>query len=187
MVAVSKMTRCLFYADLGCVLPDSVWLIRKLILSNGLFGSVARVATCLCAVMNDNRGFGRFCFSGKPAVIFPALSVIFLNFIVLPQPRPACSLLCFLALHLVLIFSLFVSLPRCLSLFLFLLASPPLRCQHFTVDIQLLAGHSIVIPFRAAPFSAGPQTAIQITSSAGFRVAALQNVVFKHFWGHHLI
>lgn len=34
-------------------------------------------------------------------------------------------------------------------------ALPPLLCQHFTVDIQLLAGHSIVIPFRAAPFSAG--------------------------------
>lgn len=132
MVAVSKMTRCLFYADLGCVLPDSVWLIRKLILSNGLFGSVARVATCLCAVMNDNRGFGRFCFSGKPAVIFPALSVIFLNFIVLPQPRPACSLLCFLALHLVLIFFTFC-LTASLSISFFVsacLASPSLSTLH---------------------------------------------------------
>lgn len=52
------------------------------------------------------------------------------------------------------IFSL--CLPASLSIsFLFLSASPPLLCQHFTLDIQLLAGHSIVIPFRAAPFSAG--------------------------------
>lgn len=59
----------------------------------------------------------------------------------------------------IVLFSVSVSLPQrvslSLSFFLFLSASPPLLCQHFTLDIQLLAGHSIVIPFRAAPFSAG--------------------------------
>ncbi len=88
---------------------------------------------------------------------------------------------------LILYYSLFFASVPVYLFFLFLPALPPLCCQHFTVDIQLLAGHSIVIPFRATPFSAGPQTAIQITSPAAFRVAALQNVVFKHFWGHHLI
>lgn len=52
------------------------------------------------------------------------------------------------------IFSLCLSASLSIS-FLFLPALPPLLCQHFIVDIQLLAGHSIVIPFRAAPFSAG--------------------------------
>lgn len=141
------------WRDLGSVLPDSVWLIRKLILSNGLFGSVARVATCLCAVMNDNWSFGRShsafiflhfhcCDSSPPSLLFY-------------PPERVCTLHCFLTYFHFGLFSLFVSLPHCLSLFFFLSASPPLLCQHFTLDIQLLAGHSIVIPFRAAPFSAG--------------------------------
>lgn len=53
---------------------------------------------------------------------------------------------------LILILCYFLSLSTCLSVclfFLFLSASPPLLCQHFTLDIQLLAGHSIVIPFSA--------------------------------------
>lgn len=69
-----------------------------------------------------------------------------------------------------------------LSYFLFSLSAWHLRCQCFTSDIQLLAGHSTVIPFKAQLFSSSPQTTIQITSSAILRVAALQNVVFWHFW-----
>lgn len=126
----------------------------------------------------------------KTASTSPAFSVvILLSFIALFSP-PSTSLCLFIALFSRLysfgvIFSL--SLPVWLSIFFLFLSASPLRCQRFTLDIQLLAGHSIVISFRAAPFSAGPQTAIQITSSAAFRVAALQNVVFKQFWGHHLI
>lgn len=148
------------------------------------------MATCLCAVMNDNWGFGRFHSSGKLHPLPPPLVLWFFSLLLLFFSPPSTSLCLFIALFSRLysfgvIFSL--SLPVWLSIFFLFLSASPLRCQRFTLDIQLLAGHSIVISFRAAPFSAGPQTAIQITSSAAFRVAALQNVVFKQFWGHHLI
>lgn len=181
MVAVSGplFTDC----DLGCVLPNTVCLIRKLILSNGLFGWVARMAICLCTEMDDNWGFGRFHSSGKLHPLPSALSVGILlscsSLLFLPSIVPLHHIVCSLIFIWCYFHSFFFSFCFCLP--------RPLRCQRFTLDIQLLAGHRIVISFRAAPFRAGPQTVIQITSSTAFRVAALQNVVFKQFWGHHLI
>lgn len=53
-------------------------------------------------------------------------------------------------------FLLFFLLPYCLLLLFYFpvrRASP--LCQHFTVDIQLLAGHNSMVSFRAVPFSMG--------------------------------
>lgn len=174
--------------DLGAVLPDSVWLIRKLILSNGLFGSVARMATWLWCCDEWQLRLWKVPLFRKTASTSSSFSVvILLSFIAFFPPLHIIVPLHRIVFSLIFIWCYFLSFSPCLSIFfLFLSASPP-RCQRFTLDIQLLAGHSIVISFRQAPFSAGPQTAIQITSSAAFRVAALQNVVFKQFWGHHLI
>lgn len=158
--------------DLGRVLPDSVWLKKKSFCC--LMAYLARwLHTCALWWMTTEALTGS---------TFQENCIHFLHFwVVTPTPHTR-------SFSFGVIFSFCLHAPLSTSfLFLFLSASLPLHCQHFTVDIQLLAGHSIVIPFRAAPFSAGPQTAIQITSSAAFRVAALQNVVFKHFWGHHLI
>lgn len=133
------------------------------------------MATHSCTVMNDNWGLAEFHSPEKlhslppPSLWFFSLSLLFSSRIV--------SLLIFIWCHF-----LFVS--DGLSYFLFSLSAWHLRCQCFTSDIQLLAGHSIVILFRAQLFSSSPQTTIQITSSAIIRVAALQNVVFWHFWGH---
>lgn len=121
--AVSKVTRCLFGATLAVCFLTAFWLIRKLILSNGLFGSVAKVATCLCSVMNDNRKLWQV---GKTAFIS-------LRFhccdssprLLLFSPSP---LHCFLTYFHFVLFSLFVSLPHCLPLIFFFvsvsLASP---------------------------------------------------------------
>lgn len=99
---------------------------------------------------------------------------------------PFFSLFITLISYLFLFLSLFVFLAYCLY-FLFYFCQTHLPfCQHFTVDIQLLAGHSSD-SIQSTAIHHWPQTAIQITSSAASRVAAVQNVVFKHFWGHHLI
>lgn len=153
MVAVSKVTQCLFGATLSVCLPDSVFLIRKLILSNGLFGTVARVAACLFAVMNNSWSYGRFHSLGKLHFSHFHCCDSSLLLLLFPSARLFIVLFCCL-------FSFSVIFSLCLTAwlsiyFLFLSASPALLCQHFTLDIQLLAGHSIVIPFRATPFSAG--------------------------------
>jgi len=85
----------------------------------------------------------------------PSLSVL-RSFALLIHFCPYSSHWFLVYFHLML-FSFFVSLPF-LSIFFGLFVSVSLAsplCQHFTMDIQLLAGHSIVIPFRAAPFSMG--------------------------------
>lgn len=173
--------------DLGSVLPDDVWLIRKLILSNGLFGSAARACAplCLCEWQLKLRQFPRggnhlLCSHCRDS---SRLYCFFLKLGIGTCRRIVYSLIFW---HL---FSLCVSSFQRPSLSLFLSASPPLLLrQHLTLDIQLLAGRSTVIPFRAAPFSSGLSQAIQITSSAAFRVAASAKCCFQTFLeGHHLI
>lgn len=146
----------------------------------------APVRRCVC--VNDNWSFGSFhvveiTCSALIVVILPAFIVFFLKLGIGTCRRIVYSLIFW---HL---FSLCVSSFQRPSLSLFLSASPPLLLrQHLTLDIQLLAGRSTVIPFRAAPFSSGLSQAIQITSSAAFRVAASAKCCFQTFLeGHHLI
>lgn len=170
--------------DLGSVLPNIVWLIRKLILSNGLFGSVARVATCLCAAMNDNWGLGQFPLFRQTAFIFSAFSVVIIRYFNALFSPSSSRLFISPFSCLFFICCYFLSLSPCLTVCsLFLSASPPLRCQHFTVDIQLLAGHSIVIPFRAAPFSVGPSNSHSNYNPGCLRSWRSANCCFQTFLG----
>lgn len=103
--------------------------------------------------MNDKRSFGGLLSLGKlhlssllplwwtPLLLFPPSVCLFIT--LFSCLFSFCVIFCLCHPASVSISSLFLS------------ASAPLLCQHFTLDIQLLAGHSIVIPFRAAPFSAG--------------------------------
>lgn len=155
MVAVSGLlfTDC----DLGCVLPNTVCLIRTLILSNGLFGWVARMAICLCAEMDDNWGFGRFHSSGKLHPLpLPSVSGFFCLVALFYSSPPLCL---FMALFACLysfgvIFTLF--LPVGLSIFfLFLSASPPsLSALHFGHPITCRSSHSDFI--QSNPIQSGP-------------------------------
>lgn len=128
---------------------------------------------------------GNFHSSGR-LHSFSLLSVLWLFAILMPfflLPHLACSFRRFLAyFSFAVIFSLFH--PASLSICsLFLSASPPLRCQHFTVDIQLLAGHSIVIPFRAAPFSVGPSNSHSNYNPGCLRSWRPANCCFQTFLG----
>lgn len=109
----------------------------------------------VCVVMNDSWSFGRLLSSGKlhsssslPLLWLP-LTPLFL-----PLLRLFITLFSCLFSFCV-IFRLCLPASASISFFFFFFFPAPLLCQHFTLDIQLLAGHSIVIPFRAAPFSAG--------------------------------
>lgn len=143
--------------DLGRVSPNTVCLIRKLILSNGLFGWVARMAICLCTEMIDNRGFGRFHSSGKLHPL-PLSSVLgFFSLLALFYSSPPLCL--FIALFACLysfgvIFTRF--LPVGLSIFfLFLSASPPsLSALHFGHPITRRSSYSDFI--QSSLIQSGP-------------------------------
>lgn len=136
---------------------------RKWILFNGIFGSRGQ----RCYIMGDWQPV--FCSPCKTTFTSPFIAhhPPFVSF-------PIFTWCYFLPFTRVCFPSLFLSALR-------------LCYQRFTLDIQLLVGHGVVIPFRAALFSAASPAAIQITFWAAFGVAVRRNVVFKHSWGHRLI
>lgn len=114
--------------DLGSMLPDRK-LIRKLILSNGLFGSLARVATCLQAelLLNDNWDFDRFHSYGQQPSVSP---VSLLWFPAVLVRAPVSSHLFFSLIPCIIIFLLSL-----VFIYLFSLSDPPpplsaLYCGH---------------------------------------------------------
>lgn len=101
--------------------------------------------TCLCAVMNDSWGLGSFQYSGKLRTL-PPPSVLWCFSLLLFFFSPLFSCL----YQFGFIFPL--SFPVWLCSFFLFLSALRLHCQHFTLNFQLLAGHSLVIPFRTGPF-----------------------------------